>query len=447
MNNSFVVGIDPGKYFFSTILVDSSGQAVGSVRELPMSESGFEDLVRDLPAGRITFAVEASGRVDDNLLAWLGKWKQGRDGVSVVRANPGQSSRFPGAKPRRDQTDGTDAAQVALYVRFFADQLETFEQDPKAQAMARLMSERQRLALEIAAVKNRFQEQLLICFPEFTQEFEDPLGGMARTVLREGGPTAAELSRRQALSLARLKANRRSRSLGVDRARRLLHLAQHSIASATEKSDGQALIYLLDQLALLEGREQAIDQAIRTYIDEEKEKVATAGIVSLARQMELADSMPGIAQVTAAHLVLGTRGLARFTRSKALAAQWASCPERIQTGVSLKKTKLTSRGDHKRRSFLFLATQAACENDPAFAFHKWRLIRNGLRPMQAVCACMNRMARVLWSLVAHDQLYDPNRMLEQILIHHSQLWKTFLMEQAGHLKIWKKVDLKWRKTA
>lgn len=446
MDTSFVVGIDPGKFFFATVLVNSQGQTVGKVRELPMSESGFEELVRDLPAGRITFAVEASGRVDDNLLAWLGKWKQGRDGVSVIRVNPGQSARFPGAKPRRDLTDGTDAEQVALYVRFFADQLECFEQDPKAQAVARLMSERQRLALEVAAVKNRFLEQLLICFPELTQEFKDPLCGLARAVLREG-PTAAQLARRQALTLARLKANRHSRSLGVERARRLLQLAQHSIASATEESDGQALIYLLDQLALLESREQAIDQAVRTYLEEEKERAAIAGVVSLARQMELADSLPGVAQVTAAHLVFGTRGLARFTAGKALAAQWASCPERIQTGVSLKKTRLTSRGDHKRRAKLFLATQVACENDPAFAFHKWRLIRGGLKPMQAVCACMNRMARVLWALVAKDQLYDPNRMIEQIQIHHPALWKPFVLEHDQDHQLWKKIDLKWRKTA
>jgi len=446
MDTSFVVGIDPGKFFFSTVLVNSQGQTVGKVQELPMSEAGFEDLVRDLPAGRITFAVEASGRVDDNLLAWLGKWKQGRDGVSVIRVNPGQSARFPGAKPRRDLTDGTDAEQVALYVRFFAEQLESFEQDPKAQAVARLMSERQRLALEVAAVKNRFQEQLLICFPELGHEFQDPLCGLARAVLREA-PTAAQLRRRQALTLARLKANRRSRSLGVDRARRLLQLAQHSIASATEESDGQAMTYLLDQLALLEKREQAIDQAVRTYIEEEKERAAIAGVVSLARQMELADSLPGVAQVTAAHLVFGTRGLARFTAGKALAAQWASCPERIQTGVSLKKTRLTSRGDHKRRAKLFLATQVACENDPAFAFHKWRLIRRGLKPMQAVCACMNRMARVLWALVARNQLYDPNRMVEQIQIHHPALWKTFVLEHAHDHQLWKKVDLKWQKTA
>lgn len=444
MTNSYIVGIDPGKFFFSTVLVNGQGQTVGKVRDLPMSQAGFEDLVRDLPAGQITFAVEASGRVDDNLLAWLGKWKQGRDGITLVRANPGQSARFPDAKPRRDLTDRTDARQVALYVRFFADQLEAFEQDPKAQAMSRLMSERQRLALEIAALKNRFREQLLICFPEFVEEFENPLSGLARAVLREG-PTAGELSRRQALSLARLKADRRSRSLGVDRARRLLALAQSSIASATEKSDGPALIYLLDHLELLERRERVIDQTVRAYLEEEKQRSATAEVMSLARQMELADSMPGIAQVTAAHLVLGTRGLARFTAGKALAAQWASCPERIQTGVSLKKTRLTSRGDHKRRAKLFLATQAACTSDAAFAFHKWRFIQHGLTPMQAVCACMNRMARVLWALVAHDQTYDLNRMLEQIQIHHSRLWKTFVQEHTDHPKIWKKVDPKWRK--
>ena len=146
--------------------------------------------------------------------------------------------------------------------------------------------------------------------------------------------------------------------------------------------------------------------------------------MSAARQIQLLDSIPGIATVAASTLVLGTRGLARFDSGSALAAQWASCPERTQTGTSLDKTRLTARGDHKRRAMLYLSVQVACMYDPAFAFHKWRMIQAGLCPQQAVCAVMNRMARVAWALVAKNQTYDVNYMVGQIQIHHAELWKS-----------------------
>ena len=96
---------------------------------------------------------------------------------------------------------------------------------------------------------------------------------------------------------------------------------------------------------------------------------------------------------------------------------------------------------------LYLNAQTACMFDPAFAFHKWRMIQKGLCPQQAVCAAMNRMARVSWTLVAKNQLYDVNRMLDQIKIHHADLWKTFVRLHQNDQRLWKNVEPRYKKTA
>ena len=96
---------------------------------------------------------------------------------------------------------------------------------------------------------------------------------------------------------------------------------------------------------------------------------------------------------------------------------------------------------------LYLVTQTACNFDPAFAFHKWRMIQRGLCPQQAVCAEMNRMAHVIWALVARNQMYDVNRMIEQIRIHQAGLWKTFVRQHKDNRALWKKVDPKLKKIA
>lgn len=448
MKKSFVLGIDPGKSFFAATLLDAAGQKVWKAEQFDMSREGLERLTSVLPAGDLTIGVEASGRIDDNLMGWLKQWSlasQERK-VKMIRVNPGQSSRFGGPKPRRTQTDETDSEHVAEFTRVYAERLEAFDADPKALSMVRLIGERQRLVEDVAATKNRIHEQMLVCFPEFTRVFTDPFAKLALAVLREI-PTARCAACRRASSLARLKGDRRGRSLGVERAQRLIALAERSIACAGEDQDGKALIFLLDQIEFLQKRLADIDQTLAGYVQQAKDEMPTDGHVSAGRQIELLDSIPGMALVAASVLVLGTRGVGRFYSGKALSAQWASCPERIQTGTSLDKTRLTNRGDHKRRTMLYLSTQIACLYDPAFAFHKWRMIQRGLCPQQAICACMNRMSRVAWTLVAKNQPYDVNRMLDQIRFHHNDLWKTFVRLHKDNPKLWTKINARHLKIA
>lgn len=450
MNASFVLGIDPGKFFFAATLLHSTGERIWKGREFDMSRDGFDKLRCSLPNGDLTVGIEASGRIDDNLLAWFGQWKSvcRERAIKVIRINPGQSARFGGPKPRRDHTDGSDSDHIAEFTRVYADRLEAFVHDPKAQAMTRLINERQHLVEELAATKNRIREQLLVCFPEFIQIFVDPFAKLARAVLRKA-PTARQTAQQRPLSLARVSAGRKERSLGIEPAHKLIDLAKRSIASAGEDHDGAAVLFLLDQLDLLEKRLANMAETLAAYAAQAKDEIEAVGAqgVSAARQIQLLDSMPGIAIVAASTLVLGTRGLARFESGSALAAQWASCPERTQTGTSLDKARLTARGDHKRRAMLYLSTQIACMYDPAFAFHKWRMEQRGLCPQQAVCAAMNRMARVAWAIVATNQTYDVNLMLRQIQIHHTELWKTFVRLHQNNGTLWKNVNLKYKKTA
>jgi transposase len=450
MTASFVLGIDPGKTFFAATLMHSTGERIWKGRQFDMSREGIDELGSNLPEGDLTVGIEASGRIDDNLLAWFSRWMSccRNRRTKLIRVNPGQSARFGGPKPRRDQTDGSDSDHIGEYTRVYAHRLEAFEHDPQVQAMARLISERQHLVEDLAATKSRTHEQLLISFPEFTQIFTDPFAKLARAALREV-PTARHAASRRPLSLARVKAGRKECSLGTEQAKKLIQLGKRSIASAVEDNDAQAMVFLLDQLNLLERRLASIEQTLAAYAQRAQTEVglATEEGVSAARQIGLLDSIPGIATVAAATLVLGSRGIARFGSGRALAAQWAACPERTQTGTSLNKTRLTARGDHKRRAMLYLATQIACLYDPAFAFHKWRMVQHGLCPQQAVCAAMNRMARVIWALVAKNRAYDVNLMIGQIQIHHSELWKTFVRLHQNNKALWKNVDPKYKKVA
>ena len=112
--------------------------------------------------------------------------------------------------------------------------------------MTRVISERQRLVQDLAATKNRIHEQVLVCFPEFTQVFADPFAKLARAVLSEI-PTRTTCGPSPGPVFRSMKSGRRGRSLGVERAHQLILLAKQSIASAGEDDDAEAMGFLLDQ--------------------------------------------------------------------------------------------------------------------------------------------------------------------------------------------------------
>jgi transposase len=233
--------------------------------------------------------------------------------------------------------------------------------------------------------------------------------------------------------------------VGAERARAIQALARTSIASACTDTDAATIVRLVERIRMLLDQERQIgDQLERFAAQQPPAQPATSARASahdapdpgradetgaqadIARQIRVANSMPGIGLLSASTIVLRCGGVRRYTSAKAFAAQMGACPERNQTGSTRDTARLTRRGDRRARAILFLCVMAACRTDPAMRFHQWRLRRAGLTPKQALCACMNRHAKLLWHLVTTNTDYDPQRSILNAQKHHPKLWKTFV---------------------
>ncbi len=288
------------------------------------------------------------------------------------------------------------------------------------------MNERLALAEERAALPCRTQPRLVISFPEFEQVLVDSCGSLALAVLSQA-PTARHLAHKRVATLAAIRGGTRGHFLGEDRARRLLDLAKTSIASATDDPDGSTIRRLVARLLLIEEQIAETEQELGEYAKRDALPVPPDldKPLTIPQQITLVDTLPGVAVVGASAIVLRSRGLTRFTSAKALAAQLGTCPEHSQTGSSRNTSTLTTRGDRRGRAVLFLLTITACAFDPAMNFHKWRHMQAGHTPKQALCACMNRYARLMWTMVHDQSPYDRDRALENAKRHHPELWKKY----------------------
>lgn len=439
------LGIDPAKDKFTLCLIGNSGQELKAPTDFEASRSGL-DQMRDLlrchvaKGSCLVVGIESSASLDDNLLAAFASMRE-EFTIKLIRVDAAQTRHFSGPRPIRSRTDKSDSRRIARFTRTYADNLSLFISDPQMLAMQRLINERLALAEDLVAQKNRLRDRLVISFPEYTQVFEDPCSPTSLAVMLKA-PTAAHIVKHSASRLAAIcPARSYGRKLGTARAEQLKCLASTSIASATSDDDGQTIIRLVERIELLRSQIEQIESRLEQFVSHaDDQQPANDNAVleqdnapkapSIARQIQLAISIPGLSLVSASAIVLRSQGIARFTSAKALSAQLAACPDRNQTGSSYDSANLSFRGDRRARVLGYLAAMASCRSDLTMAFHHWRLVQNGKTPKQATCACMNRMMRIVWHLVNTNQIYDPHKALNNARKHHPQQWETFVANQA-----------------
>lgn len=441
----YTLGVDPAKEKVTACLIDTGGVVVAGPLDLSCNRQGFDALLallgKHVPeSAKLVVGVESSASLDDNVLRLFTSqrlaWK-----MHIIRADAAQVKSFSGPRPVRGKTDKADSRRIAQFTHTYAHHLAEFMSDPQTLAMERLSNERMALAEDIAAQKNRLRDRLVISFPELTTVFSDPCSGPALALLRVA-PTAHHAATKRLSTLANAKADRhKAHSVGLKRATAIQALARTSIASACTDTDAATIVRLTQRLAMLLEQKEEIDAQIERFVAtpqptpgkataaNEETTPQTAAAADVAHQIRIIDSTPGIGLIGASAIVLRACGVRRYTTPKAFAAQMGVCPERRQTGTSRDTAHLTRRGDRRVRAIMFMCVMAACRADRAMAFHHWRLKRAGLTPKQAYCACMNRLARLLWTLVQTNTPYDQNRAIQNAQKHHPQLWKTFLETQ------------------
>ena len=423
MKEVYSLGIDPAKRNFTACLLTPDGKEAMPPKEFTQDRDGYAKLAAELtpllPQDSLLFAgVEASAALDDNLLAHLREIEIPAT-VTVMRLDAAQVKHFHGPRPVRGKTDRADARRIARFTATFADQLDAFEQDQTAGSMAAIVNERLELVHDITSLKNRLKDRLIPRFPEFEDHFPDPFRDLPMALL-EKAPTAAHMARLSVDDIINTKANTKgARHLDHDRAAKLLADAKRSIASKTTDDDGNSIRRLIARLRLLLEQLDEIHERLDDYIASDTDQ---------ARQIQTTCTLPGLSDASAATIVLRSRGVSRFHSAKAFAAQLAASPDRHQTGHSSDHGALSRRGDRRARPLLFMAAMTAARVDPTLAFHSWRLQQNERTPKQGICAVMNRLARLIWTLNHNKTTYDPSKGIDNAMRHHPVQWREFLKQ-------------------
>lgn len=133
-------------------------------------------------------------------------------------------------------------------------------------------------------------------------------------------------------------------------------------------------------------------------------------------QCELLTKLPGIGPVTSTALIAAVGEPTAFKNGRQFAASLGLVPRQHSSGGKDTLLGISKRGNpylrkllvHGARSVLRVARKQSSESSPSARWIQGLITRRGMQ--RATVALANKNARVVWSLLAHGQAYDPIRM-------------------------------------
>jgi transposase len=185
---------------------------------------------------------------------------------------------------------------------------------------------------------------------------------------------------------------------------------------SARKGLGQAIASLGLQARELPHAAPALQMAIASLKEQQQQlEVQIAALTAQEESLEVArrlQSVPGIGPIVAA-TVASRLAAHHFVSSDAFVAYCGLDIGVRQSGKRSGNTGLTKQGDGELRRLLYLAAQANLKtlNSP-FKHHYQRERDKGLSSTAALCAVARKLARLCWSLHAHNTFYQPERVYQ-----------------------------------
>jgi transposase len=155
-------------------------------------------------------------------------------------------------------------------------------------------------------------------------------------------------------------------------------------------------------LSHLNAQIKRTEELIRQHIDNHP---------TLKEQSQLLDSIPGIAETTAALLLSEITDIKQYTSARQVAAYAGLVPRERQSGSSVRgRTRLSKIGNARLRRALYFPAITALRCSPFFQSWAKGLQERGKCKMSVICAVMRKLIHLAYGVLKNSQPFDPEWM-------------------------------------
>jgi transposase len=185
--------------------------------------------------------------------------------------------------------------------------------------------------------------------------------------------------------------------------RRLESLQEMRVMEENRLSSGitvEAVRHSVEQLmAYLNQEIKHTEELIRKHINSHPE---------LKQQSQLLDSIPGIAETTAALLLSEITEIKQYRSARQVAAYAGLVPRERQSGSSVRgRTRLSKIGNARLRRALYFPAITALRCSPFFQAWAKGLQERGKSKMSVICAVMRKLVHLAYGVLKSGKEFDP----------------------------------------
>jgi transposase len=200
-------------------------------------------------------------------------------------------------------------------------------------------------------------------------------------------PSAQKLSNAQIENLLSIK------GVTLDKAQKLISLAQNSIGSRNSPTEEYVVKELAEEIQL---KSQRIEKA-KKFLQDNCQGPETA----------LLQTVKGIGAYSAAVLMIHIVDVTRFASPKKMGAFFGVVPTITESGDKKSHSRMSKKGSGAVRGILYMCAITAVQYDPHMKAIFDRLREAGMSYGAAIGVIMHKMLRICWGLLNSQTAYNP----------------------------------------
>lgn len=395
------LGIDVAKASHQCVILDSNGEALCKSFTILSSKNDFSKILSKIKTLNINFSdiicgLEATGNLWENLYSFLTQ-----NSLKLILLNPFQTHKYHQVLMKKAKTDDIDAFIIAGLLRS-GHASHSHIPDDSVQALRDLVRLKYSYMANLKIFKRKAYSLLNLVFPEFLSLVKDPFNIVCSHIL-SNYQTALDFKNLKPKHLLKIARSHQGNNYDEAWAKKVIASANNSIYSGrASKARSFSLKSIVSQISHLKQQIILLESEINDILQpkDDSDNSSADNILSI----------PGVGPNTAACVIAEIGDINRFSSSKEFIGFVGLYPHIQQSGSSLNKAKLTTKGSRILKHALYLASVACLKHNPYFKnlYNKKR--SQGKAPKQALIVVSHKLASIIYSMLKNNSVYDPLRI-------------------------------------
>ncbi|HEX8675996.1 MAG TPA: IS110 family transposase [Segetibacter sp.] len=385
---------DVSKGYADFVLRDQQGNALESAFKLMDNKEGHQqakrlakEFISRYELSELYVGMESTGGYENN---WFILFKSMQaEGVSrVMRINPKAVKAMGTARMARTITDAVSADNIAQYLLSFADHSNPgYSQDNNFKTVRHVGAWIRNINKQITQTANHLEKLVYQSFPELLVYCRHGFPDWLLNLLQKY-PLPSDIIKAGKSRLSKLN------FITEEKAAAIIVKAKNSVAG--QGWDELLSATIKSMVTLLYCNRQQIELQKRALINQFKE----------AHEVQLLNSIPGIAAESAILLMMDIESIDNYSRSKQLCAHFGLHPTFKQSGDGTWASRLSKEGRSSVRGLLYMPALTAVRNNEYFKNLYAMQRAKGKKHKQAICVVMHKMLCIAFGILKSKKPFD-----------------------------------------